>query len=249
MRTRAAAGVAELSQRGITATLGIRTADLADLETSFLRGLCEVAADFGVEVKHIYRTDRRAARSQPMPVDRQAALEAIPGKQDTGTDYAGMLTAMREYQARHGTDRGPRCSRPVDNDAQDPALLSDWLIGARGLGLAVDLSALVEDPAVHGVICPPPLPPGLSAREDVARIVPAVKDVDGVHPGTVPSLVPGFGIPDDVVLTTVGASFLVHDDVCRLVSGTIALATVAAALRQHAPDHNGSDDDTRRSHT
>lgn len=57
-------------------------------------------------------------------------------------------------------------------------------------GLAAHLDQLSADPAVHGIICQTPLPPGLRLETVAAHIDPA-KDVDGANPTSLGRLTAG----------------------------------------------------------
>ena len=63
--------------------------------------------------------------------------------------------------------------------------------GITGVGqIAARLADLSRDPAVHGVVCQTPLPPGVTLSS-VAASIPAGKDVDGANPASLGGLAAG----------------------------------------------------------
>ena len=52
------------------------------------------------------------------------------------------------------------------------------------------LAGLSADPAVHGIICPTPLPPGVSLAE-VGQAIDVAKDVDGANPASLGQVAAG----------------------------------------------------------
>jgi methylenetetrahydrofolate dehydrogenase (NADP+) / methenyltetrahydrofolate cyclohydrolase len=97
------------------------------------------------------------------------------------TDDAGAAWYVRSIQRAAGRTGiacqvhrmgGPRCALP------SAAEISDRL---------ADLS---RDPAVHGVVCQTPLPPGVTLSS-VGTAIPAGKDVDGANPASLGGLAAG----------------------------------------------------------
>lgn len=216
----AAAGALDLSRRGITPTLGVHTLNEDEHASGFLSRLHQDAADAGVLIKHL--DTHGTARENPT----MAALADLPDTWDLDTSRLAVAAhALREFQRSRSTTVAIRSHGAVG--------LASWLLHQRLAQVRDGAELLVEDPTVHGVICPPPLPRGLTARDHIAQIVPEQKDVDGVHPGTLRRLLPGVEFPDDVVLTAAGCDAAAGWQTRRIASAMLIVATVAAAQRQH----------------
>lgn len=233
MRGFAATGARLLGQRGITPTLGIFTTDTEDLATEFLQQLDKDAANAGVLIKHVNMSSASGGGAEPQRSPHLAALATLPDRWEPMDDeqLAAAAHELREFERRHSAKQ----AMPGRRDEQ--SVLGAWLTRQRLDHIRVAVELLVEDPTVHGVICPPPLPPGLTARQHIVQLVPEHKDVDGVHPGTLNALFPGVVFPENLTLTE-GGCHAEANRATRLIASAMivtatATATVAAAQRQH----------------
>lgn len=215
----AAAGAMDLSRRGITPTLGLYTVNEDEQDAEFLDCLDHYAAVAGVLIKHI--DSRVGTRERPSGT----ALAELPDSWDIDTSWlAAAAHELSEFHRRH---------RAASEPGEQSLSLANWMTWQRVAHVRDGVRLLVEDPTVHGVICPPPLPRGLTPHDHIAQLVPEDKDVDGVHPGTLRRLLPGIGFPDDVVLTAAACDETSGWQVRRIASAMLVVATVAAAQRQH----------------
>lgn len=129
----------------------------------------------------------------------------------------------------------PSTTRPQLSHSDAPRAdspLAGWLRRQRVAYLSGPLKRLADDDAVHGVICPPPLPPGLVHR-DLAAHIPLGKDVDGFHPGSLPASLPPELVRPDIMLTRAATSAVAPEPVRLLAVALLLLATVNAARHQH----------------
>lgn len=225
----AATGARLLGQRGITPTLGIFTTITEDLATEFLQQLDKDAANAGVLIKRVDTSSEPHGGREPQRSPYLAALETLPDRWDPMGDeqLAAAAHELREFGRRHSTAQAMPGCRDEQVD------LGAWLTRQRldHIRGAVDL--LVEDPTVHGVICPPPLPPGLTARQHIVQLVPEHKDVDGVHPGTLGALFLDVVFPENVTLSEAGCHAKANRVIRLITSAMIVAATIAAAQRRH----------------
>ena len=84
--------------------------------------------------------------------------------------------------------------RSIANAAGKEGIACDLLRTTTAAGVSATLAQLADDPEVHGVMLQTPLPDG-ALLADLARAIPAGKDVDGASPeslGRVMAGLPGF---------------------------------------------------------
>ena len=84
--------------------------------------------------------------------------------------------------------------RSIANAAGKEGIACDLLHTTTAAGISATLAQLADDPEVHGVMLQTPLPEG-ALLADLARAIPAVKDVDGASPeslGRVTAGLPAF---------------------------------------------------------
>ena len=93
------------------------------------------------------------------------------------TDDAGAAWYVRSIQRAAGRT-GIACQVHLMGDPASAAQISDRL------------AELSRDPAVHGVICQTPLPPGAELAR-VGAAIPVTKDVDGANPASLGGLAAG----------------------------------------------------------
>jgi len=85
-------------------------------------------------------------------------------------------------------------TRSIANAAGKDGIACDLLRTTTAAGVSATLAQLADDPEVHGVILQTPLPEG-ALLADLARAIPAGKDVDGASPeslGRVTAGLPAF---------------------------------------------------------
>ena len=80
--------------------------------------------------------------------------------------------------------------RSIANAAARDGIACDVARTTTAAGITATLAQLADDPEVHGVILQTPLPEGASLA-DLARAIPAAKDVDGASPESIGRLVAG----------------------------------------------------------
>ena len=84
--------------------------------------------------------------------------------------------------------------RSIANAAGKEGIACDLLRTTTAAGVSATLAQLADDPEVHGVMLTTPLPEG-ARLADLARAIPAAKDVDGASPeslGRVTAGLPAF---------------------------------------------------------
>ena len=109
-----------------------------------------------------------------------------------------------------------------------------WLSPPSAADVLAVLTTLSADPAVHGIICPAPLPGGLASAAAGARIAVA-KDVDGANPASLGGLaagVPGVFAPATAaaVMEILAAEHLNPDGRPAVVVGRSTVVGKPAAL-------------------
>ena len=128
----------------------------------------------------------------------------------TGRDLATTIRAAAAARAAELTVAGrqPRLAvvtatddeasaayvRTIANAAGKEGIACDLLRTTTAAGVSATLAQLADDPEVHGVMLQTPLPDG-ALLADLARAIPANKDVDGASPeslGRVTAGLPGF---------------------------------------------------------
>jgi len=128
----------------------------------------------------------------------------------TGRDLATTIRAATAARAAELTVAGrqPRLAvvtatddeasaayvRTIANAAGKEGIACDLLRTTTAAGVSATLAQLADDPEVHGVMLQTPLPDG-ALLADLARAIPANKDVDGASPeslGRVTAGLPGF---------------------------------------------------------
>jgi len=128
----------------------------------------------------------------------------------TGRDLASTIRAAAAVRAAELTVAGrqPRLAvvtatddeasaayvRTIANAAGKEGIACDLLRTTTAAGVSATLAQLADDPEVHGVMLQTPLPDG-ALLADLARAIPANKDVDGASPeslGRVTAGLPGF---------------------------------------------------------
>jgi methylenetetrahydrofolate dehydrogenase (NADP+) / methenyltetrahydrofolate cyclohydrolase len=116
----------------------------------------------------------------------------LPASDESAAWYAA---AIGRAAARHG----------VECQVHD-------LAGAGGDEIAAALAGLSADPAVHGVICQAPLPPGTELAT-AAESIAVAKDVDGASPTSLGMLTAG--VPGAFAPATAAAvmAILRHEDI------------------------------------
>jgi methylenetetrahydrofolate dehydrogenase (NADP+) / methenyltetrahydrofolate cyclohydrolase len=151
-----------------------------------------------------------------MSPDRMSPDRSSPGRIIDGRAIAARITEQTASSAAALRDRGvvPALAIVVPNDDPGPAWyvrslrrlaarvgvecrVRQWPGPASAASVLSTLTELSADPAVHGIICPTPLPGGLTPAAAGARIAVA-KDVDGANPaslGGVAAGVPGAFAP------------------------------------------------------
>lgn len=85
--------------------------------------------------------------------------------------------------------------RSIANAAGKEGIACDLLRTTTAAGVSATLAQLADDPEVHGVMLQTPLPEG-ALLADLARAIPAGKDVDGASPeslGRLAAGLPAFG--------------------------------------------------------
>jgi methylenetetrahydrofolate dehydrogenase (NADP+) / methenyltetrahydrofolate cyclohydrolase len=80
--------------------------------------------------------------------------------------------------------------RSIANAAARDGIACDVARTTTAAGITATLAQLADDPEVHGIILQTPLPEGASLA-DLARVIPAAKDVDGASPESIGRLVAG----------------------------------------------------------
>ena len=80
--------------------------------------------------------------------------------------------------------------RSIANAAGKEGIACDLLRTTTAAGVSATLAQLADDPEVHGVMLQTPLPDG-ALLADLARAIPAGKDVDGASPESLGRLVAG----------------------------------------------------------
>ena len=80
--------------------------------------------------------------------------------------------------------------RSIANAAGKEGIACDVLRTTTAAGVSATLAQLADDPEVHGVMLQTPLPDG-ALLADLARAIPAGKDVDGASPESLGRLVAG----------------------------------------------------------
>ena len=80
--------------------------------------------------------------------------------------------------------------RSIANAAGKEGIACDLLRTTTAAGVSATLAQLADDPEVHGVMLQTPLPEG-ALLADLARAIPAGKDVDGASPESIGRLVAG----------------------------------------------------------
>jgi methylenetetrahydrofolate dehydrogenase (NADP+)/methenyltetrahydrofolate cyclohydrolase len=80
--------------------------------------------------------------------------------------------------------------RSIANAAAWQGIACDVLRTTTANGITATLAQLADDPEVHGVMLQTPLPDG-ALLADLARAIPAAKDVDGASPESLGRLVAG----------------------------------------------------------
>jgi methylenetetrahydrofolate dehydrogenase (NADP+)/methenyltetrahydrofolate cyclohydrolase len=164
----------------------------------------------------------------------------IDGKAAAAELRAETAVLVKEFAARHGRPPGLRVVLVGDHPASRAYVRTKARMAAEvgldsGLielpaeiserALLAQLSALNEDPAVHGVLVQLPLPDQI----DPARVLDAIdprKDVDGFHPLNVGRLFSTSGAPDASLLvpcTPAGCLILLRRTLDEDLSGRRAL--------------------------
>ncbi|WP_284741890.1 helicase associated domain-containing protein [Amycolatopsis sp. RTGN1] len=236
-----AQGAIDLRRRGVTPLLGVL---ISYADDSFLAEVISAAHAAGVDVRCL-DLDSQAQDNHRLPLQVQRELDTLGSAWEWDAGHARMesgLQAMLTHQmdaeltqflALHGHSQPP-CGYRAPGPAEHGLALGAWVHKQRVGRVAGALAALTEDESVHGVICPPPLSHGLSLRSDIAPYLPVEKDVDGVHPTSLATLLPFPELSlDEVVLTQTATAALAPDPVRRLACALLVMATVAAAQRQH----------------
>jgi methylenetetrahydrofolate dehydrogenase (NADP+)/methenyltetrahydrofolate cyclohydrolase len=80
--------------------------------------------------------------------------------------------------------------RSIANAAGKEGIACDLLRTTTAAGVSATLAQLADDPEVHGVMLTTPLPRG-ALLADLARAIPAAKDVDGASPESLGRLTAG----------------------------------------------------------
>lgn len=80
--------------------------------------------------------------------------------------------------------------RSIANAAGKEGIACDLLRTTTAAGVSATLAQLADDPEVHGVMLQTPLPEG-ALLADLARAIPAAKDVDGASPESLGRLTAG----------------------------------------------------------
>ncbi len=80
--------------------------------------------------------------------------------------------------------------RSIANAAGKEGIACDLLRTTTAAGVSATLAQLADDPEVHGVMLQTPLPEG-ALLADLARAIPAAKDVDGASPESLGRLAAG----------------------------------------------------------
>ena len=80
--------------------------------------------------------------------------------------------------------------RSIANAASKDGIACDLLRTTTAAGVSATLAQLADDPEVHGVMLQTPLPEG-ALLADLARAIPAAKDVDGASPESLGRLAAG----------------------------------------------------------
>ena len=80
--------------------------------------------------------------------------------------------------------------RSIANAAGKEGIACDLLRTTTAAGVSATLAQLADDPEVHGVLLQTPLPDG-ALLADLARAIPAGKDVDGASPESLGRVVAG----------------------------------------------------------
>ncbi len=80
--------------------------------------------------------------------------------------------------------------RSIANAAANEGIACDVLRTTTAAGVSATLAQLADDPEVHGVMLQTPLPEG-ALLADLARAIPAAKDVDGASPESLGRLAAG----------------------------------------------------------
>ncbi len=128
------------------------------------------------------------------------------GRELRGADLAARIRAATAAQAAELTAAGrtPRLAvvtatddeasawyvRSIENAAAKVGIACDVLRTSTAGGITATLTQLADDPEVHGVILQTPLPGG-AVLADLARAIPADKDVDGAGPESLGRLAAG----------------------------------------------------------
>jgi methylenetetrahydrofolate dehydrogenase (NADP+)/methenyltetrahydrofolate cyclohydrolase len=129
------------------------------------------------------------------------SARALPGRELAARIRAGVATQAAELAA---AGRQPRLAvvtatddeasaayvRSIANAAAREGIACDVLRTTTVNGIAATLAQLSDDPEVHAVMLQTPLPDG-ALLADLARAIPAAKDVDGASPESLGRLVAG----------------------------------------------------------
>jgi methylenetetrahydrofolate dehydrogenase (NADP+) / methenyltetrahydrofolate cyclohydrolase len=107
---------------------------------------------------------------------------------------AELTAAGRQPRLAAVTATGDEASasyvRSIANAASKEGIACDVLRTTTAAGVSATLAQLADDPEVHGVMLQTPLPDG-ALLADLARAIPAAKDVDGASPESLGRVVAG----------------------------------------------------------
>ena len=134
------------------------------------------------------------------------------------------------------TDSPTRLASDGDHRPQ----VSEWtrsFLRARRLDrLRNAVSVLTDDDTVHAIVWVPPYPGGPTARADIAALIPADRDVDGLHPGRSGDAVSSpalFSASPTATLTEAAADLYATDDMRHRARTQLLFDTVMAACRRN----------------
>jgi methylenetetrahydrofolate dehydrogenase (NADP+)/methenyltetrahydrofolate cyclohydrolase len=128
-------------------------------------------------------TGRELATTIPAAAAARAAELTVAGRQPR----LAVVTATDDEASAAYT-------RSIANAAGKEGIACDLLRTTTAAGVSATLAQLADDPEVHGVMLQTPLPEG-ALLADLARAIPAGKDVDGASPeslGRVTAGLPAF---------------------------------------------------------
>jgi hypothetical protein len=230
-----------LADTGVRPTLGVLTARASPATTvlngfcdQFLMDLADAAKRADVVIRHVEFTPSEDGR-------RFAAADEL-----VNVDSGWTWNRSVQWRAALGNlQRAVNMPSPVDGhpapSQEEPATasnsgLAEWIRKQRDRqvdSVRAALRPLVDDESIHGLVCPPPRPSGISLRRHLAPLIPVEKDVDGAHPESLAALL-GARWNNEMILSDMAVHAKRLSDAGHISSAAvnmIVLATMNAALR------------------